>query len=178
MANPTYILIASQTLASSASSVTFSSIPQTYTDLKLMVSARSNYAAVTDVFYGQINSNSSLIYSGTSLYGNGSSAGSTRTSGTNFLDVNGFPNAMIINGANSTSNIFSNKEFYFPNYTSSQNKPASSLGATENNATAGYVEIDAFLARDTNPITSIAFGFGNGSLIAGSSFYLYGIKNS
>ena len=51
----TYTLITSQTLASSAASVTFSSIPSTYTDLVLRVSARTDNAAVSDGFYVGLN---------------------------------------------------------------------------------------------------------------------------
>ena len=74
------ILISSQTLGSSAASVTFSSIPATYTDLVLKVSVRSDVAATADTLFMQFNSITSG-YSETNLYANSANTpGSTNGS--------------------------------------------------------------------------------------------------
>ena len=73
----TYTPIASITLASAASSVTFSGIPQTYTDLVVVINGTSS--ASGELRY-RLNGNTGSNYSFTQLYGDGSSAGSSRDS--------------------------------------------------------------------------------------------------
>ena len=70
----TYTPIARQTLGSAAASVTFSSIPQGYTDLVLVMNLG---AATSDYVQIVLNSDTAnTLYSGTYLLGNGSSASS------------------------------------------------------------------------------------------------------
>ena len=82
MAN-TYEAIATQTLGSAAATVTFSSIPSTYTDLVLVASVLGA-GGTSDYGYSmRFNGDTSTNYSGTHLWGNGTAAFSTRqTSGT------------------------------------------------------------------------------------------------
>lgn len=172
MAN-TYTLIASNTLSSAAASVTFSAIPGTYTDLILKVSLRSTQAAV-DWSVGNLrfNANSSAIYSQTLVEASGSAASSYTAGG----DTSSF---VVFNGTNTTSNTFTSAEYYFPSYTASQNKPFSEFLAAENNSsTINYVRGIARLFRSTAAITSIDFAIAGTNFAAGSSFFLYGIKNS
>jgi hypothetical protein len=70
----TYTLISSQVLGSNTASITFSSIPGTYTDLTLRVSARSDDAGQMDYLVTRFNSDSATNYSNTSLYGSGGAA--------------------------------------------------------------------------------------------------------
>jgi hypothetical protein len=84
------------------------------------------------------------------------------------------------NTSNDTANTFSNSEIYIPSYTISQNKPISGFFVTENNSTAAdaaSINTAAQLWRNTAAITSITFTAGS-NFVSGSSFYLYGIKNS
>ena len=73
----TYQAIASQVLASTAASVTFSSIPGTYTDLKLVFSMRSNASNFFDYPYLAFNGDSSTNYSSLYLRGDGSTVSSS-----------------------------------------------------------------------------------------------------
>ena len=171
----TYTLISSNVLTGSAASVTFSSIPSTYTDLVLKVSARSTRVANSNNLDLRINADSSALYSYTYIYGSGSSAASSRSS----ADTSVFVSTM--NAANSTSNTFTSAEIYIPSYTVSQNKPFGSFGAFENNsATVNEIDANAHLYRSTSAITSLTLysGLGSFNFDTGSSFYLYGIKNS
>jgi hypothetical protein len=174
MAN-TYTLISSNTLSSSAASVTFSSIPATYTDLVLRVSARTTEANTDSSFNVTFNSDTATNYSRTRLVGNGATASSSRLSNSTSIDTS--HNA---NGSTSTSNTFSNVEIYIPSYLVSQNKPVGLSNALENNTTTAYINASAGLWRNTAAITSIVLNGipGAGSFASGSSFYLYGIKNS
>jgi len=168
MAN-TYTLIQAQTLASSAANVTFSSIPATYTDLVVRVSGRSANASVGSDFIMQLNG-VSTNRSFTNLYGNGTTTASS--AGTSDVVSN-------IVGNNATANTYSNFECYIPNYLSSNNKSFNIFEVDENNATTSYQYMNAGLWSSSAVITSITFSAESGAnILATSSFYLYGIKNS
>ena len=166
----TYTLIASNTLSSSAASVTFSAIPNTFTDLVLKISNRVSTATLdsnaTITFNGITTNTHSITY----LYGNGASAASGRFS--NFSSIIA---AYATQGTSSTSNTFTNWEVYIPSYTASQNKALSIFSALENNATTAYLNTGAALWRNTAAISSITI---TDNFVSGSSFFLYGIKNS
>jgi hypothetical protein len=169
MAN-TYTLIEAKTLGSAVSSVTFNSIPQTYTDILLKVSARgttsSNAIDTKLTFNG-----STAGYTLRNVYGDGSSVGSFSDSTTNYTGGE-------INGASSTGSTFSNNEFYVPNYTSANYKSFSADIVTENNGTAAIAWMHAGLWSNTAAITSLTIASASGNLDTYSTFYLYGISNS
>ena len=170
----TYTLIASNTLSSSAASVTFSAIPNTFTDLVLKLSTRTDVAgqaikSITMTF----NSIGGTAYSSTRLQGDGNSVASGR--------VSNAANAVIhfaSEGATATSNTFSNNEIYIPNYSGSTNKAISSISAQEDNITNAYLVAHAILLSDTSAINSITLSVASDNFVSGSSFFLYGIKNS
>ena len=174
MANPTMTLISSQVLGSSVASVTFSSIPQTYTDLKLVSSSRTDGGVSADTIKMQFNSDTTTNYSWTYLIEDSSgSAGSGRTSS------NPYFSQIIIDGSASTSNVFGSADIYISNYTLSSTKQLISFSTQENNsATAASIWLNAQYYRGTSPITSITLIANGDNFIANSSFYLYGIKNS
>jgi hypothetical protein len=171
----TYTLIGQSTLTSNSSSVTFSGIPATYKDLVLRTSSRDTYTGTTDGFiYVKINT-STNTYSDTVLYGTGSSSSSYRNTapGNSGFETYGST------AANATANYFGNMEIYIPNYAGSQKKVASSFGAPETQATPFNfgLAIAAGMSSVTDAITQIQVG-ASVSFVSGSSFYLYGIKNS
>ena len=170
MAN-TYQLIEAKTLSSSTSSVTFSSIPQTYTDLKMLVSARTDRSGQdNDALYISINSNTSNLTSKL-LEGIGSGTPNSYTaSGT----IKVFP----IVGSTATANTFGNGEIYFSNYTISQYKSFIGDGVNENNATQAIAGLSANLWSDNAGITSLTFTAIGTNFISDSTFYLYGIKKN
>lgn len=154
-------LIQHQELSSSQASITFSSIPQTYTDLLLVVSARSttgNDAFVT--FNG-----STANFTSRHLEGTGSSAGS-------FSRTDNF--AGWFNASGATANTFGSWAMYVPNYTSANNKSFSIDSVTENNATTTRQFITAGLWSNTSAITSIAVST-SGNMAQYSSATLYGV---
>ena len=169
----TYTLISSNTLSSSAASVTFSSIPATYTDLVLKVSVRGDAAVVSNNLYCRFNGDTGANYSYTQLYGNGATAASANGSPTNPSIYQGNV------GASATASTFSNVEIYIPSYTATQKKPFSADSAHETNATTAYRSANALLWQTTSAITSIDITIAGGSsFVSGSSFYLYGISKN
>ena len=166
MAN-TYKLIEAKTLTTTTASITFSSIPGTYTDLGLFISARDNDGGATGA-WSTFEFNGSVAPTGIYLFGNGSSA----SSGTAHK-------APLENGGGSTANTFSNSWVYIPNYANtSYNKSYSVDGVVETNGTEAYQVLIAGLVATTSAITSIKVTPGAGSFVQYSTFYLYGIKNS
>ena len=158
-------LIETKTLGAAAASIEFTSIPQTYTDLVVLVSCRTTTASVGGLLDLTFNSQTSNR-SSRNLLGDGastSSATSTAMRGGRF------------NGATSTSNTFSNSYLYIPNYAGASAKTSSVDGVIENNATDTRMDIVANLWNDTSAITSIKFTEPGGDLVAGSTISLYGI---
>ncbi len=175
MAN-TFELIAAYTASGSVSSIDFTSIPSTYTDLCLKMSLRTDRSAVPDQAKITFNG-STTSYSGMILFGTGSSVISETNSAAGA--GSGYLIGENINGASSTSSTFSNGEFYIPNYAGSTNKSISMDLVMENNATAGYQSLTAGLWSNTSAITSIKLQSANGfNFVIYSTAYLYGVKNA
>ena len=163
----TYTLISSNVLSSSAASVTFSAIPNTYTDLVLRLSAQGNGSQLLAVRINPSNSNHSYR----ALFGTGSAAGSGDTGNGSSLIEMGY-----ISTAAST---FGSGEIYLPNYTVSASKPVSGFIAQEANSASARISAIAALWSNNAAISSIELGtLGGSGFNSGSSFYLYGIKNS
>ena len=161
-------LIYAQTLTSAASSVTFSSIPQTFTDLIIKYSTRVDFGGdpTLKVIFNSNTSN----YSNRMLYGSGSSA------------ISGTSSPSYIYGGYAcntghTANTFSNNYMHIPNYTSNNYKSVSVDSVIETNATECYQFLIAGLWSNTSSITSISIGPLTGNLAAGSSLYLYGVSS-
>lgn len=174
MAN-TYVLISSNTLGASATSVTFSSIPSTYTDLVLRISARSDDTGVFQTIQIRFNNDSGTTYSRVNLYGNGSTAASALNAN---LTATRSDYGATASGA--TASTFGNAEIYIPNYLSTTTIPVGAFGAGETNATAAYIATTAGQWRGSAAINRIDISpnFSTVNFVSGSSFYLYGIKSS
>ena len=171
MAN-TMTLIASSTVGSGgASSIDFSSIPSTYTDLCVKLSVRSNNAGTG---YQSINisfNGSSSNKSGRYLIGNGSSASSGSLSTDMFLIYS-------LQDAGTTASTFASSELYIPNYSSSNYKSSSADAVTENNATSAGIGMTANLWSNTAAINQITLTTQSGNFVQYSTAYLYGVKSS
>jgi hypothetical protein len=166
----TFIKIASVTVGSGgASSIDFTSIPSTYTDLCVKVSARTSFSGNTEAIWLRTNGSTtgfSLRY----VQGDGASA----SSGTGTASLGG-----LVNGNTATSNTFANMEWYIPNYAGSSFKSSSYDGVSENNGTTAYAGFYAGLWSNTAAITSLKIESGNGNtMLQYSTATLYGIKNS
>jgi hypothetical protein len=166
----TYTLISSVTVGSGgAANIEFTSIPATYTDLVLKVSARAASG-------GAVNNNIQLEFNGSStskslieLYGNGSSAASASLSE---MRVG------YISGSTATASTFGNSELYIPNYAGANNKSSSSDSVSESNTTAVLSGLEANLWSNTAAITSIKIFIDTINFAQYSTAYLYGISNA
>ena len=168
--------IYTQTVGSGgALSITFNSIPQTFTDLKVEISARgtSNPNSIqADLFVVYLNNDSSALYSYTQAYGNGGATYSNRASAQNAVVLGSVPTS----GA--TTNTFGNTSYYIPNYSGTSNKQIIVDSVSESNGTTIANQgqtLSAGLYRNTTGITSIQFFSTGGNLAQYSTFSLYGI---
>lgn len=168
----TYKLIETVTVGSGgAASIEFTSIPQTYTDLQLVVSGRSTGAVVAANISMTFNG-SATGYSTRNVWGNGSVV-QNDSSSTSFIY-----GSVAVSGASATASVFGNSSFYIPNYAGSTNKSVSMDFVTENNATTAYNVLVAGFWSNTAAITQITMVLNSGNFAQYSSASLYGIKNS
>ena len=167
MATNTYVALQTQALGSAASSVTLSSISQAYTDLRLVMNVQTTDAgAVNDLKIYVNGDNSSGFYSSTRLYGDGSSAVSTRSTSQNAWNQNG------VNAASSST--LGTMALDFMNYSNTTTYKSMLMRA---NPSVNYVMALVNLWRNTNAITSITIApNGGGNLVSGSTFTLYAIQ--
>ena len=155
----TYTLINSTTLTTAAASVTFSSIPGTYTDLVLVVSGTVSTANNPSL---QFNSDAGSNYSWTYLSGNGSSAASGRSSNTTSILTGGFGTGTIANA------IYQIQDY--------SNTTTNKTVINRHNRSDDSVTSWVGLWRNTAAITSLVLGAGGGNWNSGSTFKLYGIE--
>lgn len=159
------------TLNSTAASVTFSNIPQIYTDLKIIVSARSDRANVEDSLKFRFNGDSGSNYTSRLLYGNGSSAISQNETSVAYGTI-----YAVTPAATATANTFGTVEMTVPSYAGASTKAVLICGASESNTGSGpSMGMTANLWNSTAAINSVTLFPYYGSWVTGSTFYLYGL---
>jgi hypothetical protein len=161
----TYTPIATTTLGSSASSITFSSIPQTYTDLILITEGIGASGGSYDVDMNvRLNSDTGSNYSFTYIIGNGSSAFSNRGSNTS----NG-----IVGGVNDSGRSMS--ICHFNNYSNTNTYKTFIARINRPSLVAAFVN----LWRSNSAISTIyLYPDSSKSFAAGFTFTLYGILSA
>ena len=153
-AGSTYVKIASTTLGSTASSVTLSSIPGTYTDLVVTVTTSTG----GDINF-RINGDTSANYSQTVIYGY-SAFGSTRTTNAT---------SSYLNYGSNSGNFFATLNLL--NYANTTTYKTSLLRDSANGA---ITDVMVGVWRSTAAITSITFNPPS-TFAVGSTFNIYGI---
>ena len=161
----TYEPIATNTLGSAATSITFSSIPATYTDLRLVFVGTVSSATDAKI---RLNSDTGSNYSTTALYGTGSAAGSTYGAASFFNASFGGVLSTTVPSL-ITADLFS--------YAGSTNKTALTEQSSDYNGT-GAVTRAVSLWRNTAAITSVQIYVSAGNFNIGTTATLYGIKNA
>lgn len=160
----TNVPIASITLSAATRSVTFSGIPQTYTDLVMVMTGTNATGGAGSVRF-QFNGDNTSVYSSTRLLGNGTSASSTGNLNESSANVGYYSDSIIGNNIVSIMN-YSNSTTY-------------KTCLHRSNATDSRAQTGVALWRNTSAITSITVlnGTGNYDFTAGCTFNLYGIAS-
>ena len=161
----TYEKIATTTLTGTASEISFASIPNTYTDIVMIVSGKSSS---DDQIFLRYNTDTGNNYSETRLSGNGTSAASDRHSSVSFITMSryGYPS----NTAGENVSIFQ-----FMNYanTTTYKTCLSRVGIA-----SGGTDAVVGLWRSTAAIDTIKIstsGFSTATWQSGTTATIYGI---
>jgi hypothetical protein len=156
-AGNTYEAIATQTLGSAAATVTFSSIPQTYTDLVLVINGKTSIAGGTTL---ELNGDTGSNYSFTTLLGDGSAASSARGTAPFMFYLDTDPSLSVLQ---------------FMNYSNTTTYKTALL----RNNNSLYVFTRSILWRSTSAISSMLISSTNSNTyLTGTTFSLYGIKSA
>ena len=172
MATNTYVALDKVTVSgSSTTSVTFSSIPSTYTDLVIIANTRDNRpSSVDDGLSFRFNSDSGSNYSETFIYGNGSTTASVRTTNSTFGNVRYIPGSTAATGDLSTTII------HLMNYS---NTTTYKTLLSRSGSASSTVATNVNLWRSTSAVNQITFYGGSPTtgyvFTSGSTFSLYGI---
>lgn len=174
MPTPTYTAIAKTVLTGNQTTVTFSNISNSYKDLLIFISCRSDLAATDDNLSIRLNNSSSTVNSWTNIQVQASVVSSNRNSGfnRNYLTDS-------FTGANATASTFGVVKIYLPNYAGATSKVFSSIGVAPNNSSSLNMGVTASLWQATTAVSSIViFPESGPNFVSGSRFDLYGISNS
>lgn len=165
----TYEPIASTTLTSTATSITFSSISSSYTDLRVVLFANTTNAGGEENSFMRFNSDSSTNYSNTWLTGDGGSRASGQVQ-----SATAIWSRWSEYGAGTS--VWTMTTFDIFNYTGSKFKTVLATGSADANG-SGWVTRTVGIWRSTSAITSITLPVqGAGSFEIGTTAALYGIK--
>lgn len=166
---PTFTQIGTAQVVGSggAASIDFSTIPSTYTDLVVKLSARTGYGYYWDGTFLRFN-NTSTTYTTKLVYGDGSAAGSFG-SATDIL--------CYVVASSATANTFSNTEIYIPNYAGSSQKSVSIETTIETNGNPVLSNLCAGLWNGTSAINRITL-VPQANFVQYTTATLYGVSNA
>jgi len=160
--------------AGGASSIDFTNIPQTYTDLVLKISARTS--ASGNVIDLRIRAGNGSVDTGSNY---------------SYVELTAIPSAAIVAGgagttdrfntihpgSSATASMFGSVDVYIPSYTSSNKKSMSTDAVTENNSSNVQLRLQGWLWSGTSAINTISIYPASGTLDQYSTATLYGVYN-
>jgi hypothetical protein len=166
-----YESIATNTVSTNGiTSVTFNSIPSTFTHLQLRCISKSPNGGPALVI--QYNGDTTVNYKSHYLEGSGTSAYSG-VGGTNTYGYIGYPTPGPANSSMFAATVVDILDYANTN----KYKTTKSLtGYDTNNTVNGYVDVFSNLWMSTSAITSITLSIQNEPFVINSQFALYGIK--
>ena len=164
--------IYSNSFSGGAGTLNFNNIPQTYTDLKIVVLQRNTGGGNYEPLAFRFDSTAS-VYTNTAVGTDGSTPTSQRVTASAYMSYNGYLNVPS-NGA--TANVFGCYELYIPNYANSAFKQISIDAVTENNNAAAHCDFGAGLYAVNTPITFFQVGGYATNPNTATTITIYGIS--
>jgi len=165
-------LISTQTLSSTATTISFSSLPSNYSHLQIRYSVRQSTTG-TLLAMLNFNSDTGANYAWHRLYGNGSTVSSDATSSTTQIL------ALTAPGGSDTTGVFMPAIVDILDYRSTaKNKTVRFLTGCETNNTARVVGLTSGLWASTAAVSSLTLTALSGSFAIGSRFSIYGVKGT
>jgi hypothetical protein len=165
-----YIRIAQNILTTTAASVTFSSIPQTYQNLMLRVSARSDSGADRDSLIFTIN--------GDTNGANYLRGWASRSNGSDQFDNSSNSRTLSFScvGGTATANVFSSTEITISRYTQSVTKLLGFYATSTDGDSDSILNIGSLIWPFNSAITDLVLApSSGGNFVAGTTINLYGI---
>lgn len=165
-------LISTTILSSTASSVTFSSIPSTYKHLQIRATMRANRSgAESEIFALRINGDTAANYSAHVLLGNGGSVSSTSYTGESYIRGEAFA------ANDDITNAFGATVIDVLDYANATTYKQTRFASGRCGSTQFAISVRSGSWRSTSVVSSVTLltYFGS-SFVAGSRFSLYGIK--
>jgi hypothetical protein len=162
-------LIETKNISSSVATIQFTSIPQNFTDLVVVVSARISVSGNFRIrpYLNNVTSG----YTSRIMESNGNGSVSTFSeSGTNL------PSGYV-NGSGATANTFSNHRYYIPNYSAAVPKDVISDHVQESNSAQAFQVLASGTNAMTAGVTTFTLTLESGSFVSGTTAYIYGITN-
>lgn len=159
-------------LSSTASSVTFSSIPQTYKNLLLIMDMRTSVAAAVDTVVIRLNGDAGANYDRQVLAVGNATTTAAASIGTTVAEIAQVP------AASATANFFGSAVVFFPAYTRAQHKGFLAYGGSRDLANVANIGLRLYAGwwRNVAAITQIDILPTTGpNFVSGCSFYLYGL---
>lgn len=167
----TYEPITSTTTGTEVGTINFTSIPGTYSDLRIIASVRAT--ASNQYLYMQINGVGTANYSQVTMFANGTSFLQYRTTNEQYIFANYGP-ALTTNSDKRTLMIMDILNYANSSYNKTvMSKIANPVTTTSPNSAT---ELSVGLFRSTSPITQITFTTANFGI--GTTFTLYGITRA
>jgi hypothetical protein len=164
-----YDSLATVTVGTAVSTVTFAAIPNTYKHLQIRYIGRTNWSiAQADFLYSLNGDTTNSNYAYHRLGGNGSIAFSQASTSLRAIGIN--------NGSDAPANMFATGIMDILDYSSTtKNKTVRNLVGADRNG-SGTVALYSNLYLSTSAVNSISLITENGSWVANSQFTLYGVK--
>ena len=148
--------------------ISFTSIPATYTHLQIRAIVRTARASTADYLYVRYNSDTATNYSAHEVAGDGTSASAYGLSTVARMQIDTFP------AASATAGMFGAFVLDLLDYANTNKyKTVRAIGGNDNNSTQGTVAFRSNNWRSTSAVSSISLA---GNFAQYSSFALYGIK--
>jgi hypothetical protein len=172
-ATSAYESIATTTVSTSVSSITFSSIPATYTHLQLRWIARSDRAATQDFVDIRLNSDTGANYAVHLLYGDGAAASAAAYVSNTSVGL------VFMPGATATASVFGVGVMDILDYTNTNKYTTTRiLGGADING-SGRIVLGSGVWMNTAAVTTLTIITDNASTYTQySKFALYGIKGA
>jgi hypothetical protein len=162
-------LIQHQELGSAQSTISFTSISSSFTDLMLVLSLRGSLNNPQIGHLLRFNNDSGTNYKTLAVTGNGSSAGALSQTSETYIYTGQAP------ALTATGSTFGNTSIYIPNYAGSSQKSVSIDATRETNGTSVYLTFMGGLWTSTAAINRIDIVCEVANWEAYSSATLYGI---
>jgi hypothetical protein len=178
LATNSFDSIATVTLTSSQSSISFTSIPQTYRHLQVRALMRNDISGgnTSTIFVG-MNSDTGANYSSHRAYGGGGGTTGVNTTGTSLVTPSNTHGIGAGAGSTATTGVVGANIIDFLDYTNTNKyKTVRSYGGIANNASEQYVLVWSQAWTNTNAITTLTFTSNATNFVSGCVFALYGIE--